>query len=116
MRLVAFYAVTLIAVSSMALAQSQSQQPQPSDPTAQAPAAKAPPPKRSTTAAHPQEDSSRTFIGEILLENGGYYLRSGNDQYRLDDQSKAKELAGQTVQVVGILQGNVLHVKSMEPR
>ena len=108
--------VSLIAVSSMALAQSQSQQPQPADPTAKAPAAKAPPPKSSAAGAHPQEDRSQTFMGEILLENGSYYLRRGNDQYRLDDQSKAKQLAGQTVQVIGIVQGNVLHVKSMERR
>lgn len=114
MKLVAL--LTLIAVSSMALAQSQSQQPQPADPTAKAPAAKAPPPKSSANGAHPQEDRSQTYTGEILLENGSYYLRSGNDQYRLDDQAKAKQLAGQTVQVVGIVQGNVLHVKSMERR
>lgn len=100
----------------MALAQSQSQQPQPLDPTAKAPASKAPPPESSAPGAHPQEDGTQTLIGEILLDNGSYYLRCGNDQYRLDDQSKAKELAGQTVQVVGILEGNVLHVKSMDRR
>jgi hypothetical protein len=100
-------------VSSMALAQSQSQQPQPPDPTAQAPDSKAPSPKASTTGSHPQAERSETFVGEIILSDGSYYLRSGDAQYKLDDQVKGKQMAGQTVQVTGSVQNNVLHVKSI---
>ena len=116
MKIVALLLATVISVGSMALAQSQSQQPQPADPTAQAPTEKAPAPKTSTTGSHPLADSARTLQGEVILADGIYYLRSGDEQYRIDDQAKAKQMAGQTVRVTGTVQGNEVHVKSIERR
>lgn len=103
----------LVLGATLALAQSQSQQPQPPDPTAQAPAAKAPPPKASTVP-QTQEQQGQTYVGEVILVNSTYYLRSGADQYMLQDQAKGKQYAGQTVQVKGSLDSrNTLHVQSI---
>ena len=103
----------LILMASMVLAQSQSQQPQPADPTAQAPTTKAPPPKTSVGSGG-QTAPADNYLGEVILVDGIYYLRSGASQYKLDDQNKGKQFAGQTVQVAGSLdQQNVLHVRSI---
>lgn len=105
--------VLVVFVASMVLAQSQSQQPQPADPTAQAPTTKAPPPKASVGSAA-QTAPADNYLGEIILVDGVYYLRSGASQYKLDDQNKGKQFAGQTVQVTGSLDPqNVLHVRSI---
>jgi len=104
----------LVLAATLALAQSQSQQPQPPDPTAQAPTTKAPPPKESTVP-RTQEQQGQTYVGEVILVNGSYYLRSGADQYMLQDQGKGKQFAGQSVQVKGSLDSrNTLHVQSIE--
>jgi uncharacterized protein YdeI (BOF family) len=112
-KLIATIAAALVLAASLALAQSQSQQPQPPDPTAQAPTAKAPPPKASTVP-QTQEQQGQTYVGEIILVNGNYYLRSGADQYMLEDQGKGKQYAGQTVQVKGSLDSrNTLRIQSI---
>ncbi len=116
MKTIATLVLSAVLVSSMALAQSQSQQPQPPDPTAKAPDSKAPPPQGSTTRPDAQAQQTDTYIGEVILVDGTYYLRSGNAQYKLDDQGKGKQMAGQTVQVSGTLDNDVLHVKSMATR
>jgi hypothetical protein len=129
-----------------AWAQSQSQQPNPPDPTAQAPAGQAPttpptfpegtkqsPEQPSTTAPdhsstqHPESSGSttasssatqgsRTFVGQIILSNNSYKLRSGDEEYKLDDQSKAKQYAGKDVKVTGDLdrQNKTIHVDRIE--
>ena len=98
----------------LALAQSQSQQPQPPDPTAHAPTTKAPPPKQSTVP-RTQEQQGQTYVGEVILVNGTYYLRSGADQYILQDQAKGKQYAGQSVQVKGSVDSrNTMHIQSIE--
>jgi uncharacterized protein YdeI (BOF family) len=103
----------LVFAATLALAQSQSQQPQPPDPTAQAPTTKAPPPKQSTVP-HAQEQQGQTYVGEVILVSGTYYLRSGADQYMFQDQAKGKQYAGQTVQVKGSLDArNTLQVQSI---
>jgi uncharacterized protein YdeI (BOF family) len=105
----------LAVAASLVLAQSQSQQPQPPDPTAQAPTSKAPPPKTSTVP-RTQEQQGDTYLGEIILVEGTYFLRSGASQYMLQDQARAKQFAGQTVQVKGSLDSrNTLHIQSIAP-
>ena len=102
-------------MASLALAQSQSQQPQPVDPTAQAPSTKAPPPTSSTrlrsSGQAPAEDA---YVGEVILIGGTYYLRTGDEQYKIENQAKGKQYAGRTVQVKGTVdQEKVLHIQSI---
>ena len=113
------------ALSSFSLGQSQSQQPHPVDPTGQAPAT---PPQGSTPPTFPSgsaeekspsstsKDSAKTFMGTIALSKGDYVLRSGDREYKLDDQSKAKEFEGKDVKVLGNLDRdkNEIHVESIE--
>lgn len=110
---------TLIAVlmltATLALAQSQSQQPQPPDPTAQAPTSKAPPPKASAVP-RADEEQGQTYVGEVILVDGTYYLRSGADQYMFQDQAKGKQYAVQAVQVKGSVDSrNTLHIQAIQP-
>jgi hypothetical protein len=138
--------ILLLGLLPVAWAQSQSQQPSPPDPTAQAPASQAPttPPtfpegtkqspeqpstsapdhsstqhpetSGSTTASSSATQGSRTFVGQIILSNNSYKLRSGDEEYKLDDQSKAKEYAGKDVKVTGDLdrQNKTIHVDRIE--
>lgn len=113
------------ALVSLAFGQSQSQQPHPVDPTAQAPAT---PPQGSTPPTFPTQsgedksatstskDSAKTFMGTVVLSQGDYVLRSGDKQYKLDDQSKAKQYVGKDVKVLGTLdrQKNQIHVESID--
>jgi hypothetical protein len=113
------------ALAPFAFGQSQSQQPHPVDPTAQAPAT---PPQGSTpptfptqtgedkSAASASQGSAKTFMGTIIQSKGDYVLRSGDKEYKLDDQSKAKEYAGKDVKVLGRLdrQNNQIHVESID--
>jgi uncharacterized protein YdeI (BOF family) len=115
MKVVGTIAAILVLTAALALAQSQSQQPQPPDPTANAPTTKAPPPKVSAVPRTEQQQG-QTYLGEVILVNGTYYLRSGADQYMLQDQAKGKQYAGQTVQVKGSLDSrNTLRVQSITP-
>ncbi len=127
----------LLGLLPVAWGQSQSQQPNPPDPTAHAPASQAPatPPtfpstqsgtqgteaqrpetSGSTTSSSSATQGSRTFVGQIILSNNSYLLRSGDEEYKLDDQSKAKQYAGKDVKVTGNLdRGNkTIHVDSIE--
>jgi Protein of unknown function (DUF5818) len=113
------------ALVCLAFGQSQSQQPHPVDPTAQAPAT---PPQGSTPPTFPTQsgedksatstskDSAKTFMGTVVLSQGDYVLRSGDKQYKLDDQSKAKQYVGKDVKVLGTLdrQENQIHVESID--
>ena len=113
MKTVGIATAILAMAASLALAQSQSQQPQPPDPTAEAPTAKAPPPKTSTSP-RAQDQQGDTYLGEIILVNGTYFLQSGASQYMLEDQAKGKQFAGQTVQIKGSLDSrNTLHIQSI---
>ncbi|HET7206240.1 MAG TPA: DUF5818 domain-containing protein [Terriglobales bacterium] len=108
-------ALTLVAAGVLAWGQSQSQQPQPPDPTAQAPATHAPPARQSSNHNAAPAASADQYVGEIILANGKYFLRSGDAQYKLDDQAKVKQFAGQTVQVTGTLDDkNLLHVSQIK--
>jgi hypothetical protein len=113
------------ALLPLAFGQSQSQQSHPVDPTAQSPAT---PPQGSTpptfptqsgedkSAASTSKDSAKTFMGTVILSKGDYILRSGDKEYKLDDQSKAKQYAGKDVKVLGELDrhDNQIHVESID--
>jgi Protein of unknown function (DUF5818) len=113
------------ALLPLAFGQSQSQQPNPVDPTAQAPAT---PPTGSTPPTFPTEsgadkaaashskDLDRTFMGTIIQSKGDYVLRSGDKEYKLDDQGKAKHYVGKDVKVLGSLdrQNDKIHVESID--
>jgi hypothetical protein len=131
--------ILLLGLLPAAWAQSQSQQPNPPDPTAHAPAGQAPatPPtfpegtkqspeqpsatqhpesSGSTTASSSASQGSRTFVGQIIMSENSYKLRSGDEEYKLDDQSKAKKYAGKDVKISGNLdrQNKTIHVDSIE--
>jgi len=140
MKKAALIASTILLTGAlMAWGQSQSQQPSPADPTAHAPASSAPatPPtfpssqsgsqteqspathpenSGSTTSSPAASQGSRTFEGQIILNNNSYLLRSGDQEYKLDDQGKAKKYAGKDVKVTGNLdrQNKTIHVDSIE--
>jgi hypothetical protein len=108
-------------------------QSQPADPTAQSPTtpaqttpptfpepaptaspdAKAPP---SSDASSTTQDGTRIFTGSIAKHKSGFVLKAGNNSYKLDDQSKAKEYKGKNVQVTGSLDKstNTIHVEKIE--
>ncbi len=109
---------------------------QPTDPTAQSPAAPqttpptfpapdakqapdaepTPTPTPTADAASATTDSTKTFSGSISRQHGSYVLKTGNDSFKLDDQSKAKEYKGKNVQVTGSLDKstNTIHVEKIE--
>jgi hypothetical protein len=138
-KLAAIVSTILLAGLLSASGQSQSQQPSPTDPTATAPASPAPstPPtfprsesgsqtpeqtqqhpenSGSTTSSPSASQGSRTFVGQIILNNNSYLLRSGDQEYKLDDQGKAKKFAGKDVKVLGNLdrETKTIHVDSIE--
>jgi Protein of unknown function (DUF5818) len=95
--------ILLLAVSLMPAVFAQGgAQTQPADPTAQA----------QTSSV----DGSRVFSGSIAHEKSGFVLKSGNTAYRLDDQAKAKQFKGKTVQVTGSLNEstNTIHIEKIE--
>ena len=55
-------------------------------------------------------------MGQIILSKNSYLLRSGDEEYKLDNQSKAKRFAGKDVKVTGDLdrQNKTIHVDSIE--
>ena len=118
----------------------QSQPSQPADPTAQAPATQAPttPPTQAPTTPPTFPDSKskpdhspeaqsqeatetsqaavRVFSGTIEQGKSGYVLRAGGQEYKLDNQNKAKEYEGKQVKVQGSLDRdkNVIRVQKIE--
>ncbi|HEX4485520.1 MAG TPA: DUF5818 domain-containing protein [Terriglobales bacterium] len=97
------FGILLLAVALLpaALAQGGAQT-QPSDPTAQA----------QTGSV----DGVRMFAGSITHEKSGFVLKAGNASFKLDDQAKAKQFKGKTVQVTGTLNEstNTIHVEKIE--
>jgi hypothetical protein len=108
-------------------------QSQPADPTAQSPTtpAQTTPPtfpepaptarpdekaSPSSDAASTIPDGTRIFTGSIAKQKSGFVLKAGNNSYKLDDQSKAKEYKGKNVQVTGSLDKstNTIHVEKID--
>ena len=121
-----FAAIVLtMALASISFAQTAPAQPQ--DPTAQAPSspaspsAKRPPdeaqkPSEGESSAPTPSIKIRPFMGTVVHENGGYFLRAGDLEYKLDDQSAARRYEGRSVKVTGSLekQSNTIHVQKIE--
>jgi len=119
-----------IALASISLAQTAPAQPQ--DPTAQQPASPAPASPASPRAKRPPDEGQkpsegessapapdtkiRPFMGTVVHENGGYFLRAGDLEYKLDDQTEARRYEGRSVKVTGSLerQSNTIHVQKIE--
>jgi hypothetical protein len=124
------------ALSAAAFGQGTTQPVQPADPTAQSPTGPIPstPPtfptpevkgggasgtkttSSTTTGSGSQQGKLRPFLGMIVQSQEGYALRSGDLEYRLDDQSQAKEYDGKNVKVTGSLdkKNNRIQVKRIE--
>jgi len=126
-----FAAIVLtMALASMSFAQTAPAQPQ--DPTAQSPASPAPASPASPSAKRPPDEGQkpsegessapapstkiRPFMGTVVHENGGYFLRAGDLKYKLDDQTEARRYEGRSVKVTGSLekQSNTIHVQRIE--
>ena len=129
-------AIFLCALS--ALGQSQNQPSQPQDPGTQVPPPQSTPPtfpqskpgkqqpdpqqpsaaqaetQAPTATPNAEQNSARTFMGTIIRSEDSYLLRSGDKEYKLDDQTKVKPFAGKDVKVTGTLDNNVIHVQSIE--
>lgn len=104
-------AALLVVAAALALGRLQGQQP--SNSTAQPSTKKAPPPKASTPPRS-QDQQGDTYVGEVILVDGTYFLRSGSSQYMLEDQARGKQYAGQTVEVKGSLDSrNTLRIQSI---
>jgi hypothetical protein len=84
--------------------------------SSQQPATQADP---AAPSAMNQSADSQTFTGTIVKANGRFVLRdaASKTDYVLDDQDKAKLLAGKSVKVTGKLdkQTNTLHTTAIEP-
>jgi hypothetical protein len=55
-------------------------------------------------------------MGNIVQRKGDYVLRSGDKEYKLDDQSKAKQYVGKDVKILGTLDrhSNEIKVQSID--
>jgi hypothetical protein len=55
-------------------------------------------------------------MGNIVQRKGDYVLRSGDKEYKLDDQRKAKQYVGKDVKILGTLdrQSNEIKVQSID--
>lgn len=123
--------LVMLAIVPAMFGQSQTQQPNPVDPTAQSPASPGPPPQstpptfpsgqaspdsQSSASSSTGSDAARTFMGTIVRSKDGYALRAGDVEYKLDDQSKAKEYVGKDVKVLGSLDkgNNTIRVQAIE--
>ena len=115
----ALCSLALLAVSLPNLL-AQNRPSQPVDPTAQAPATRAPatPPTFPTPEAKPQSDRPdvRVYMGAVVQNGDSYVLKSGNQQYLLDSQKKARKYKGKDVKITGTLDKakNLIHVKKID--
>jgi hypothetical protein len=98
----------------------QGRQPsQPVDPTAQAPATPAPttPPTFPPSEARAREGRAdvKVYMGTIVTNGDAWVLKSGNEQYLLDSQKKAKNYKGKDVEVTGTLdkEKHLIHVEKI---
>jgi len=115
----ALCSLALLAVSLPNLL-AQNRPSQPVDPTAQAPATRAPatPPTFPTPEAKPQSyrPDVRVYMGAVVQNGDSYVLKSGNQQYLLDSQKKARKYKGKEVKITGTLDKakNLIHVKKID--
>jgi len=56
-------------------------------------------------------------MGTIVQDGNGYILKSGNEEYLLDNQKKAKNYQGKDVKITGTLDKakKLIHVEKIKP-
>jgi uncharacterized protein YdeI (BOF family) len=118
--LCALCVLAVLAVSALSLFAQAGQPSQPIDPTAQAPATRAPttPPTFPTleAKAQPNRTDAKVYMGTIVNTGDSYVLKSANEKYLLDSQTKAKKYQGKDVQITGTLDKDkkLIHVKQIK--
>jgi hypothetical protein len=110
----------VLAGSVLGLFAQAGQPSRPTDPTAQAPATRAPttPPTFSTSEAkaQPNRTDAKVYIGTIVNTGDSFVLKSANEEYLLDNQTKAKKYGGKDVQIMGTLDKDkkLIHIKQIK--
>jgi hypothetical protein len=73
----------------------------------------------SQPSAMNRASDSKTFTGKIAKSGGKFVLKddASKSTYVLDDQDRAKQFEGQSVQVIGTLdaQSNTIRISSIRP-
>jgi uncharacterized protein YdeI (BOF family) len=126
-------AVSLIA-GLLTLSFGQAQQAQPPDPTGQSPTSPAPstpptfppnakqqpevpsPHSGNSAATSSHSNEADIFSGTIVNRKDSYLLRSGDHEYKLDDQKESAKHKDQKVKITGSLdrKTNTIHVEKIE--
>jgi len=112
--------LAMLAGSVLSLFAQGGQPSQPVDPTAQSPATTAPttPPTFATSEAkaQPNRADAKVYMGTIVNTGDSYVLKSANEEYLLDSQTKAKKYQGKDVQITGTLDkdNQLIHVKQIK--
>jgi len=112
--------LAMLAGSVLSLFAQGGQPSQPVDPTAQSPATTAPttPPTFPTSEAkaRPNRADAKVYMGTIVNTGDSYVLKSANEEYLLDSQTKAKKYQGKDVQITGTLDkdNKLIHVKQIK--
>jgi hypothetical protein len=112
--------LSVLAGSVLGLFAQAGQPSQPTDPTAQAPATRAPttPPTFPTSEAkaQPNRTDAKVYIGTIVNTGDSFVLKSANEEYLLDNQTKAKKYGGKDVQIMGTLDKDkkLIHIKQIK--
>jgi hypothetical protein len=105
-----------LALSTMSLGQQdQSAQPSNQQPTADQQGAPQPNTPDQDSSGSMQTTQGSSFTGTVVKAGGKYVLKTGDMNYRLDDQQKAKKFVGQQVKVSGTLDSNssTIHVSDI---
>lgn len=116
----ALWVLAMLAGSVLSLFAQGGQPSQPVDPTAQSPATTAPttPPTFPTSEAkaQPNRTDAKVYMGTIVNTGDSYVLKSANEEYLLDSQTKAKKYQGKDVQITGTLDKDkkLIHVKQIK--
>ena len=70
----------------------------------------------SEAKAQPNRADAKVYMGTIVNTGNSYVLKSANEEYLLDSQTKAKKYQGKDVQVTGTLdkEKKLIHVKQIK--
>jgi len=124
--------IAMLAGSVLSLFAQGGQPSQPGEPTAQSPATTAPttPPTFPTSEAkaQPNRADAKVYMGTIVNTGNSYVLKSANEEYLLDSQTKSQEVPrerrpgngyarqGKKVDSCQTNQGVTIHVRRFEER
>ena len=70
----------------------------------------------SEAKAQPNRADAKVYMGTIVNTGDSYVLKSANEEYLLDSQTKAKKYQGKDVQITGTLDKDkkLIHVKQIK--